>query len=129
MALSSVKGRILPLIFNILLSDSSDLVKLPVMLYKAVSNRLPMAWLFKSLLVWKRYCNNCSTNGSTSLNDTNTFLKSPTAGMLNSCLSFPVEEPSSATDTIAVMSKGNSFNPRSRTDKPVPPPNTTTFFM
>ena len=67
--------------------------------------------------------------GSVSDKADNTFLKSPTAGMSNSSLNLPVEEPSSHTDTTALISMGNSFNPFRRVDCPVPPPITTTFFI
>lgn len=40
-----------------------------------------------------------------------TFLISPTAGVENSSLNFPVDLPLSDTDVIAVISTGKSFNP------------------
>ena len=65
----------------------------------------------------------------TSDKETKTFLRSPTANISNSSLSFPLEEPSSATVTIAVISRGNCFNPLRSTESPVPPPKTTIFFI
>lgn len=53
---------------------------------------------------------------------------SPTAGVLNSSLNLPVEEPLSHTLTIAVMSNGNFLRPCKSTERPVPPPSTTTFY-
>lgn len=52
---------------------------------------------------------------------------SPTANISNSSLNIPVEPPSSHTDTTAVISTGNCFNPFNRQLSPVPPPNTITF--
>ena len=53
---------------------------------------------------------------------------SPTANISNSSLNIPVEPPSSHTDTTAVISTGNCFNPFNRQLSPVPPPNTITFY-
>ena len=46
-----------------------------------------------------------------------------------SSLSLPLEAPSSATVTMAVISRGNCFNPLRSTESPVPPPKTTIFFI
>ena len=114
---------------NIFERDVSDSVKLPVILYRAANKRFPTGWLFKLLSVVNLYCNSSSINGSTSDNETNTFLISPTANISNSSRNLPLDDPSSATDTIAVISKGNCFKPLSSTDRPVPPPKTTIFFI
>ena len=45
--------------------------------------------------------------------------------MSNSSLNLPVEEPSSHTDTTT----GNSFNPLTKVEVPVPPPNITIFLL
>ena len=58
-----------------------------------------------------------------------TFLMSPGARMLNSSLNFPVEPPSSQTDTTAVISRGYCFKPLRRQLRPVPPPKTTTILL
>ena len=49
-----------------------------------------------------------------------TFPMSPTAGISNSLFNCPVDPPSSLTATIAVTSMGNSFNPESKHEIPVP---------
>ena len=46
-----------------------------------------------------------------------------------SVLIFPELPPSSATVTIAVISRGYFFKPLKRTDNPVPPPIVTTFTL
>ena len=51
---------------------------------------------------------------------------SPTGAMPSSWRSLPDEPPSSATVTTAVMLLVISFRPRSRVDRPVPPPMATT---
>ena len=48
--------------------------------------------------------------------------------MSNSSLNLPVEEPSSHTDTTTDISTGNSFNPLTKVEVPVPPPNITIFY-
>ena len=64
---------------------------------------------------------------SESLKAAMTFRISPGAGISITSLIFPVLPPLSATVTIAVISMGNSLNPLAKTDKPVPPPISTTF--
>lgn len=57
-----------------------------------------------------------------------TFLISPTPGVENSFLSFPVLLPLSDTVMIAVISIGKYFKPLKIVEVPVPPPKTTIFF-
>ena len=66
---------------------------------------------------------------SESLKAAMTFRISPGAGISITSLIFPVLPPLSATVTIAVISMGNSLNPLAKTDKPVPPPISTTFYL
>ena len=101
----------------------------PVMLHNAASNKLPTVCPFKSLVVLNLYSNNFSNKGSVSDKAAITFLKSPTAGISNSFLNLPVDLPSSQTETTIDKSIGNSFNPLTKVDVPVPPPNITTFFL
>ena len=98
------------------------------MLQSAASKRLPTACPFKSLDVLNLYSNKLSNKGSVSDKADSTFLKSPTAGMSNSSLNLPVEEPSSHTDTTTDISTGNSFSPLTKVEVPVPPPNITIFY-
>ena len=61
--------------------------------------------------------------------DSRTFPTSPTAGMSSSFFRTPVLLPLSLTVMTAVTSTGNSFKPERRQEMPVPPPNTTIFFI
>ena len=49
--------------------------------------------------------------------------------MFKSLRNLPVEAPLSATDTTAVISTGNNFNPFNICDNPEPPPNIIIFFI
>src|SRR5215217_3452930 len=58
---------------------------------------------------------------------TRQFLTSPGGATPSSCLSLPLEPPSSATVTTAVRSPTRSRKPRKSTGNPVPPPKATTL--
>ena len=58
-----------------------------------------------------------------------TLPTSPTAGMSSSFFKTPVLLPLSLTVMTVVTSTGKSLSPDSRHESPVPPPNTTIFFM
>ena len=79
----------------------------------------------KKVSFWKRYWKTSSIKGSTSLKAAMTFLKSPGGRQENSFRKTPLLPPLSATVTMVVISTGRCFNPRSKTEIPLPPPNTT----
>ena len=93
----------------------------------AAISRFPSAWPARPLVSpsidsGKRYWRTSFINGSASASATMQLRMSPTGGMPSSVRRTPDEPPSSATVTIAVRLLVCSLRPRSRTDRPVPPP-------
>ena len=64
--------------------------------------------------------------GSVSASAARQFRMSPTAAIPSSWRRRPLDPPSSATDTMAVMFAECSFRPRRSVERPVPPPIATT---
>ena len=104
-------------------------LRLPVILYIPTKIKLPIGCPFKSVYVSNLYWSSSLILSSALDILTITFLISPIAGIKNSSLSLPVEDPLSDTVIIAVISTGKFFKPRSKKLMPVPPPKTTTFLF
>ena len=103
----------------------------------AAIRRLPTAWPASpdgsapgsagtpSSVPGKRYWRTSFMSGSASASAAMQLRMSPTGGMPSYSRSTPDEPPSSATVTMAVRLLVCSLRPRSRVDRPVPPPMAT----
>ena len=121
---SSDIGNTLCLTSRSLLNWAIESFSEPVISNIAVKIRFPTACPSKSLEVLNLYDIISLIGWSIWDKFVITFLISPTAGVWNSSLNFPVDLPLSDTVITAVISTGKSFN---KYEIPVPPPNTTTF--
>ena len=102
--------------------------KLPVTWVSAVMKRLPNEWpLSSEPSLSNRYAKSLPTVDSASESATRQLRISPGAGISNSLRIRPVEPPSSATVTIAVIPASTLRRPRRSVESPVPPPIATIF--
>ncbi|MNW56881.1 hypothetical protein D3C74_346370 [compost metagenome] len=122
---SPAAGSTRPRTANTRLSSRTAVTKSPEMSVSAARIRLPRLCPASPSPELKRYLMICAISGSTSAMAVSTLRMSPGGGIWSSLRRIPELPPSSATVTIAVISSGFSFNQRSMTESPVPPPITT----
>src|SRR6185295_6015228 len=101
--------------------------KSPVMPVSAVRNRLPNEWPTRPPPLGKRYWKRRASRSSSSARAAMQLRMSPGGSTPNSRRSLPEEPPSSVTVTTPVSSRSRTLptwclRPRSRADRPVPPP-------
>ncbi|MNC21922.1 hypothetical protein D3C75_699100 [compost metagenome] len=122
---SPAAGSTRPRTANTRLSSRTAVTKSPEISVSAARIRFPRLCPANPSPLLKRYLMIWAISGSTSAIAVSTLRISPGGGICSSLRSMPELPPSSATVTIAVISSGFSFKPRSITDNPVPPPMTT----
>ena len=125
--LSAEEGMTFPRTFRTLLVASIAPSTSPRTSINAAMNRLPKLWPDRFPDPPKRWANSFSIRPSLSARATRQLRRSPGAMISRSCRIRPDDPPSSATVTTAVRLYVFVFNPRSMTERPVPPPMTTTL--
>jgi len=100
---SREEGRIRPRTARTRPASRRPLSKSPVMPVMAAMNRFPKEWPSRLVPRPKRYWNRFAMSGSASARAAMQSRRSPGGGRPSSCLRTPLDPPSSATVTIAVI--------------------------
>src|ERR1700722_14558681 len=136
---ASVDGKIRPRMARTLLLSRMASVKSPVMCVSAARKRLPKLWPISPRPAWKRYWKRRPSSASSLESATMQLRISPGGKMRFSRRRRPELPPSSVTVTMAARSEmGRSalgflssprttccISPRTKADRPVPPPRAT----